>query len=65
MIVTGYEDDLHIIYLLRGDKVLIFVPSDDKSELFPPSDLSSLPDGLSTACPTRMALNIFLIYNIY
>ena len=27
--------------------------------------MSSLPDGRSIACPIRMSLNIFLIYNIY
>ena len=30
-----------------------------------PSNLSSLPDGRSTACSIRMSLNIFLIYNTY
>ena len=30
-----------------------------------PSDMSSLPDGRSTAGPIRMSLYIFLIYNIY
>ena len=30
-----------------------------------PSNLSSLPDGRSTACSTRMSLNIFMIYNAY
>ena len=50
--------------LLRGDKVLIFVPSDCKSGLLQPSDLISLPDGRSIACPIRMSLYLFLIYNI-
>ena len=45
--------------------VLIFVPSDCYSGLLQASDLSSLPDGRSTACPIRMSLCIFLIYNIY
>ena len=40
--------------LLRGDKVLIFVPSDCYSGLLQPLDLSSLPDGRSIACPIRM-----------
>ena len=30
-----------------------------------PSDLSSLPDGRNIACPIRMSLYIFLIYNFY
>ena len=51
--------------LLRGDKVLIFVPSDCKSGLLQPSDPSSLPDGQNIACPIRMSLYIFLIYDIY
>ena len=51
--------------LLRDDKVLIFVSSDCKSGLLRPSDLSSLPDGRSMACPIRMSLYIFLPYNIY
>ena len=46
--------------LLRGDRVLIFVPSDCKSGLLQPSDLNSLPAG-----SIRMSLNIFLIYNMY
>ena len=33
--------------------------------LLQPSDLSSLPDGRSIACPIRMSLYIFLLYNIY
>ena len=51
--------------LFRGDKVLIFVPSDCYSGLLQPSDLSSLPDGRSIACPIRVSLYIFLLYNIY
>ena len=51
--------------LLRSDKVLIFVPSDCKSGLLQPSDLSSLPDGRSIACPIQMSIYIFLICNIY
>ena len=51
--------------LLRGDKVLIFVPSDCKSRLLQPSDLSSLSAGRSIACPIRMSLYIFLLYHIY
>ena len=49
--------------LLRGDK--IFFPSDCKSGLLQPPDLSSLPGGWSITCPTRMSLFIFLLYNIY
>ena len=45
--------------LLRGDKVLIFVPSDCLS------GLSSLSAGRSIACPIRMSLYIFLLYYIY
>ena len=44
---------------------LIFVPSDCYTGLLKPSDLSSFPDGLSTAYPIRMSLDIFLICNIY
>ena len=33
--------------------------------LLQPSDLSSLPDGQSIACPIWMSLYIFLQYNIY
>ena len=53
--------------LLRGDGVLIFVPSDFWSGLLRPSDLSSLPDGRSIACPIRMSLHIFcyIIFVIY
>ena len=46
-------------------RVLILVPSDCYSGLLQPSDLISLPDGRSTACPIRMSLYIFLINNIY
>ena len=51
--------------LLRFDKVLIFVPSACRSGLLQPSDLSSLSDGRSIACPIRMSIYIFLICNIY
>ena len=51
--------------LLRGDKVLIFVPSDCWSGLLQPSDLSSLSAGRSIACPIRMSLYIFLLSHIY
>ena len=47
--------------LLRGDKVLIYVPSYCLSGLLQPSDLNSLPDWRSIACPTRMSLYIYLI----
>ena len=50
--------------LLRGDKVLIFVPSDCYSGLLQPSDLSSLSAGRSIACHIRMSLYIFLLYYI-
>ena len=36
-------------------------PFDCKSGLLQPSDLSSLPDGLSIACPIRMSLYIYLL----
>ena len=51
--------------LLRGYKVLIFVPSEFQSGLLQPSDLSSLPDRRRIACPIRMTLYIFLINNFY
>ena len=44
--------------LVRCDKVLIFVLSDCKSVLLQPSDMSSLPDGRSIACPIRLSLYI-------
>ena len=47
--------------LLRGDKVLIFVPYYCQSGLLQSSFLSSLPDGRSIACPIRMSLYIFLM----
>ena len=50
---------------LRGDKVLIFVLSDCLSGLLQPSDLSSLSDGRSIACPIRMSLNIYICYIIF
>ena len=40
-------------------------PSDCKSGLLQPSDLSSLSAGRSIACPIRMSLYIFLLYHIY
>ena len=51
--------------LLRGDKVLIVVPSDCYLGLLQPSDMSSLSAGRSIACPIRMSLYIFLLYHIY
>ena len=42
------------------DKVLIFFPSEYKSGLLQPSDLCSLPDGWSIACPIRMSLYIYI-----
>ena len=47
--------------LLRDDKVLIFFPSDFYSGHFQP-DLSSLPDGWSSACHIRTWLYKYLIY---
>ena len=61
---VGTIYDGHCPNLLRGDKVLIFVPSDCWSGLLQPSDLSSFPEGRSIAYPIRMSLYIFLIYNI-
>ena len=46
-------------------EVLIFVPSDCYLGLLQPSYLSSLPDGRNIACPIRMSLYIFLLYNIH
>ena len=55
--------------LLRGDRVLIFVPSDCHSEFPQPSVLRSLPGGRSTACLfgchyIYFWYIIFLTYNV-
>ena len=44
---------------------MIFVPSDCLSGLLQPSDLSSLPDGRIIACPIRMSLYLFFLYNFH
>ena len=52
----------HCQNLLRCDKVLVFAPSDCILELLHASNLSSLPDGRSTACPMQMSLYKLFIY---
>ena len=53
--------------LLRGDNVLILVPSDSYSWLFQVLDPSSFPNGRSTACTSgyHYIFMIFLIYSFY
>ena len=49
------------------DEIIVFsiIKVLNRLQAFGASDPSSLPDGQSIACPTRLSLYIFLIYDIY